>query len=179
MNYLKPDWIFDPITAPGVVFRQVVRVLICRLRGLYVTQVCFFQFEWPAGYVWIHATGKALDEALLLIGPFVACTVAGSVISLPAIVPMMLFEVSTPLHWSLVWIGASIAAHAFPDRTDVERISRGSQGLAGGEKHIALLLEGLARFGYVARGCWMDLIYGVFVVAVVPYAVLEFAFSAW
>jgi hypothetical protein len=169
-----PGFVIAIITFPGVIVHEVAHQLFCRWLGVAVFDVCYFRFGNPSGYV-IHEKPRSAGKSLLIsIGPFLVNTVLGAVVSLPAAIPVIQFGAGSPLDYVLIWLGVSIAAHAFPSTGDARSMwaAAWSPGSSAFARIAAVPLVALIYLGALGSVFWLDVIYGVGVAVVVPYLVV-------
>jgi len=173
---LIPGQIVSLFTFPGVIVHELAHQLFCRLSKIAVFEVCYFRFGNPAGYV-IHETPKAISKQIAIsIGPFFLNTIVGSLIALPAVIPVMTFsDNSNWLNYVLIWLGVSIAMHSFPSMQDAKSIwtlirDRQTPIL---HKIFATPLVGLLYICSMGSVVWLDLAYGAAVVALLPKLLIK------
>jgi len=96
--------------------------------------VVYFRVGNPAGYVVHEAPQNKLQTIMISIGPFIVNTILGALIALPAAMPVFKFDNASPLDYILVFLGVSIAMHAFPSTGDANNVWRATkqEGSSGG-----------------------------------------------
>jgi hypothetical protein len=109
-------------TFPGVIVHEIAHQLFCRIFRVAVFDVCYFRLGNPAGYVIHEPPSNASQQIWIGIGPFFVNSILGALIALPAVIPVMRFEAGAPLDYLLMWLGVSIAMHAFPSTGDAKSI---------------------------------------------------------
>ena len=158
------------LTFPGVIVHELGHLLFCRLFGIQVARVCLFRLGNPAGYV-IHAEPRdAVQHLFVSFGPLFLNTVLGAAIAAPAAIPLQRFPVEPAWHYLLIWLGISIAMHAFPSTGDAASLWQGiwrGQGCCLA-RLIALPFVGLIYLGALGKLLWLDLLYGVGVAVFLP-----------
>ncbi|MFZ4508882.1 MAG: DUF3267 domain-containing protein, partial [Fimbriimonas sp.] len=121
-----PGFLITWATFPGVIVHEFAHLLFCRIYGLKVYEVKYFQlsvgFGTPAGYVIHEAAANPWHNIWVSVGPFTVNTILGVIIALPAAIPFSHHGSVDLLHWFQLWLGVSIAAHAFPSLGDAESI---------------------------------------------------------
>jgi hypothetical protein len=163
------------LTFPGVIVHEIGHQLMCRWFRVAVIDVCYYRWGNPAGYV-VHEPPRTQFQSLLIgIAPFLANTVIGAIIALPAAIPVFTFESGSVVDYVLIWLGVSITMHAFPSTGDAASIwaavrSRGT-GLA--TRVIATPIVGLIYLGALGSFFWLDLFYGIAVAAALPAALVR------
>ena len=173
---LIPGQLIATLTFPGVIVHEAAHVLFCRVFGLAVFEVCYFQFDNPAGYV-VHEEPRSFAPSFFVsMGPFLVNSALCLLFSLPAVVPIWQLEVGDPLAYGFAWLGISIGMHAFPSTHDLESVwrmapkaARSGQLLAIAGYPLIVLLY-LANFGRIV---WIDLFYGMAVGVGGPLALLH------
>lgn len=170
-------------TFPGILVHELAHQLMCKLLGIPVFEVCYFRIGKTAGYV-RHEKPKSPWSSLLIgIGPAFVNTALGFIIAFPAGIGMFIFD-SVPLtliDLFLVWLGLSIAMHAFPSVGDAQVIWR---SVMKEENSIWVKLVGAPVVVFIFAGAvgsffWLDAIYGLFVVVGLPYYVVHSMADAW
>ncbi|AIE84204.1 metalloprotease family protein [Fimbriimonas ginsengisoli] len=169
-----PGFIITWLTFPGVIVHELAHALFCRLFGLDIYAVQYFQFSTgfgqPAGYV-IHRRAKhAWQDTLVGIGPFFVNTILGAVIAAPAAIPVLKFHGGDVLDWLLMWLGVSIAMHSFPSTGDAASIwsSVTDKETPIWTKALGIPIVGVIYLGALASIFWLDLLYGVAVAGFLP-----------
>jgi hypothetical protein len=101
-------------TYPGAVFHQALRRFFCTLTGTPVRDVCYFQFDVPAGFVQHEPAKTSGADLLIRFGPGIVCTIVGVLVAMPAIVPVQqLGDFRSAADLLFLWVGVSVAMHAF------------------------------------------------------------------
>lgn len=158
------------LTFPGVIVHEMAHQLFCRWLKVPVFKVCYFQFENPPGYV-IHESPKEAYKNLLIgIGPFFINTVLGGLIAAGGAIPQLKFHNSNILDFFLIWLGISIAMHAFPSTGDASTIweSLKKPNTPLWLKVIGAPIVLAIYIGSFLSIFWLDLIYGAAVAVIVP-----------
>lgn len=165
-----PGQIIAALTFPGVVIHELAHQLMCRILKVPVLKVCYFQFDSTPGYV-LHETPKEVYKSILIgVGPFIFNSLLGAFIASGGAIAVMKFEAGTPIDYFLVWLGVSIAMHAFPSAGDAkviwEAIKRKDTGIftkiIGGPIVLAIYV------GAFLSVVWVDVLYGVFMAMFFP-----------
>jgi hypothetical protein len=165
-----PGPVIALLTFPGVWVHELAHQLFCRWFRVAMFQVCYFRFGNPAGFV-VHEPPRTARQNLLIgIGPFFVNTLVGALIALPAVISTIRFESPSGLDCFLLWLGVSIAMHAFPSTTDAASIwaSARSPETPLATRLVAAPIVGLIGLGAVGSIFWLDLFYGVGVVMLLP-----------
>jgi hypothetical protein len=118
--FFIPGPLIAALTFPGVVVHELAHQFFCRLFGVAIFDVCYFRFGNPAGYVIHEHPTKASQQIWIGVGPFLVNSVVGAIIAAPASIQVLQFEAGTPLDYVLIWLGISIAMHAFPSTGDAK-----------------------------------------------------------
>ena len=161
--FFIPGIVITIITFPGVIVHELAHQLFCRLYKIPVFKVVYFQMENPAGYVLHEKTNNKWHSVMISIGPFFVNTIVGALIALPAALPVFKFNTATPVDYLLIYLGVSVAMHAFPSTGDANAIweSIKEKGTPIWIKIIAYPVVGLIHIGSIGSFFWLDLIYGV------------------
>jgi len=169
-----PGFIISFITFPGIIVHELAHQLFCRLYKVPVFEVVYFQTENPPGYVLHEKVANKWHSVMISIGPFIVNTVLGALISLPAALPIFTFNTAGPLDYLLIYLGVSIAMHAFPSTVDGDAIWQILK-----EKETSLWLKiagypivGLIYLGSIGSFVWLDVIYGVGVAIGLPKLII-------
>jgi hypothetical protein len=96
-------------------------------------------------------------------------------VALPAALPVFEFKNGGPLDYVLIYLGVSIAMHAFPSRGDANVIweMMKSEGTAWWIKLIGYPVVGLIYLGSIGSFLWLDLAYGVGVAVGFPNLIIH------
>ena len=172
--FFVPGILITILSFPGVIVHELAHQLFCRWFKVPVFKVVYFQFENPAGYVLHEKSQNKLQTIMISIGPFVVNTIIGALIALPASLPIFKFDNGTPLDYLLIYLGVTIAMHAFPSRGDADAIWN-----AGKETDTPLWVRilgypivGLIYLGSLGSFFWLDVIYGVSIAIGVPQLII-------
>lgn len=158
------------IALPGIVVHELGHYLFCRLCGVEVREVVFFQLEGPGGYV-VHAVPRRMiQHAVIVAGPLLVNSSLTYLLFRSATADGMLIAsgsaddpVTSGLRVGLaVLLGASIGMQAIPSHADaaslwnvaVDHVRRGRllATLAIPAAALLLLVNLLRRF-------WIDWLY--------------------
>jgi hypothetical protein len=172
---LIPGWIISILTFPGVIVHEFAHQLFCRLFDVRVIKVCYFRFGNPAGYV-VHETPRnPMHSIWISIGPFLVNTIAGALIALPGSTQVLRHKSGAPPDFILIWLGVSIAMHSFPSTGDAKSIWRAlwSRDASIIARVIGTPIVVLIYLGALGSFLWLDLIYGIAVVVIIPVAVIR------
>jgi len=158
-----PGFLIAIVTFPGVIVHELGHFVFCRLFKLPILDVCFFRVGNPAGYVIHGAPKNTAQQMLITFRPFIVNTVLEALIAAPAAITVIQFEAGRPLDYLLIWLGVSIAMHAFPSTGDAKSLW---QGVWHGEasfaaKLLAVPLVGIINAGALGSMAWLDLLYGI------------------
>jgi len=174
-----PGFVISWITFPGVIVHELAHALFCRLFGIGIYEIKYFQlttsFRAPTGYV-VHEPAKhAWQNVVVAIGPLVVNTILGAIIAAPAAIPALHFESVDVVNGFLLWLGVSIAMHSFPSTGDAALIWRtiSSKGTPLWTKVIGMPLIGLIYVGALGSMLWLDLLYGLAVAGLLPNLLIK------
>lgn len=158
------------LTFPGIIVHEAAHQLCCRLFRIAVLDVCYFRVGNPAGYVQHEKIERPAVQVSVAVAPFLFCTVLGSVIAAPAAIPVFELETGDWLDYFLIWLGVSIAMHAFPSPGDAEIMFSAVEGSKANwlTKLFTLPIALLSLAAHVAAFFWVDVLYGVGVAMLLP-----------
>ncbi|HTB25722.1 MAG TPA: DUF3267 domain-containing protein [Puia sp.] len=169
-----PGFLISILTFPGVIVHELAHQLFCRLYKVPVFQVVYFRVGNPAGYV-LHEKPQYKWQSLMIsIGPFFVNTIIGALIALPAALPVYSFENANLFHYVLIYLGVSIAMHAFPSTGDAKAIleTLKDPGTSLLTKIAGYPLIGLIYVGSIGSFIWLDLIYGIAIAVGLPKLII-------
>jgi hypothetical protein len=161
--FFVPGILITIVTFPGVIVHELAHQLFCRLFRVPVFKVVYFQAENPAGYVLHEVPPSNWQSIMISIGPFFLNTFLGGLIALPAALPFFEFGHPGPMDYALIYLGVSIAMHAFPSTGDAgviwDRLRQKETPLL--VKIIGYPIIGLIYIGTLGSFFWLDLAYGI------------------
>lgn len=172
--FFIPGFFISLLTFPGVIVHELAHQLFCRYYKVPVFKVVYFQLSNPAGYV-IHEIPRDKWHSIMIsIGPFIVNTILGAIISLPAALPVFKFHTATPLDYLLIYLGVSVAMHAFPSRGDAANILQNMKesNTPAWIKIVGYPVVGLIYLGSLASFFWIDLLYGIGVAIGLPNLII-------
>jgi hypothetical protein len=178
MTSLITGFIVAIATFPGMVVRQALTQLLCWYYGIPVFKVCYFRPWPPFGFVEYETPKSPWTGLALIFGPAVGNAVLGFLIGCPAILGFFggdenaFFFLKDLL---LIWLGVSVATHAFPNFKDAEAIQRAfaADHLSGTSRWIGGTLSAGAYVAAVGSMVWLDVICSVILVIVIPILSVE------
>jgi|SRR6185437_1044322 len=161
--FFIPGFIISAITFPGVIVHEFAHQLFCYLMRVPIIQVCYFRFGNPAGFVRHEIPNNKWKQVLISVGPFFVNTILGFLIVFPVAIPAIKFHEGTPLEYLSIYLGVSIAMHAFPSRGDADSMwSSFKEGNSNFfEKALVMPILGFIYLGSIGSMIWLDAIYGV------------------
>jgi hypothetical protein len=165
-----PGQLIALITFPGVIIHEMAHQYFCRRARVAILDVCYFRVGNPAGYV-IHEIPAAPSQQILIgIGPFIVNTLLGAVISFAAAIPVIRLETGSALDYTMIWLGVSIAMHAFPSTGDAKGIwkAASSEQTPMLLRALAVPIVGLIYVGAIGSMIWLDVVYGGLVALALP-----------
>ena len=172
-----PGFLLSIVTFPGVIVHEFAHQLFCRLYKVPVFQVVYFRVGNPAGYVIHEKPSNKWQAVMISIGPFFVNTIIGALIALPAALPVFVYHNANPFHYLLIYLGVSIAMHAFPSTGDANSIVSTLRE-PDTKLYIRIIgypLVGLIYIGSLGSMFWLDLIYGVGVAVGLPKLFISLA----
>ena len=172
--FFIPGFAIALATFPGVIVHELAHQLFCRFFKVPVFKVVYIQLGNPAGYVVHEAVKNKMQGMLISIGPFIVNTVLGALISLPAALPVFVFHTAGPLDYVLIYLGVSIAMHAFPSRGDANVIwqSINQSDTPAWIRIIGYPVVGLIYLGSLGSFFWLDVLYGIGVAVGLPRLII-------
>ena len=173
--FFIPGFLIALVTFPGVIIHELAHQLFCRLYKVPVFKVVYIQAGNPAGYVLHERARNKLQGIMISVGPFVVNTVVGALISLPAALPVFVFHKAGPVDYLLIYLGVSIAMHAFPSRGDANVIweAMKEEDTPLWVKIIGYPVVGLIYLGSLGSFFWLDVLYGVGVAVMLPRLIIS------
>ncbi|MFN8242622.1 MAG: DUF3267 domain-containing protein [Ferruginibacter sp.] len=168
--FIIPGFLISLVTFPGIIVHELAHQLFCRLYKVPVFKVVYFQLGNPAGYVMHETPVNKWHSVMISIGPFFVNSILGAVIALPAALPVFSFNSANPLDYLLIYLGVSIAMHAFPSTGDGNQIWNALKepGTPAWLRIIGYPLVGLIYIGSIGSFLWLDLLYGVAIAIGLP-----------
>lgn len=166
-----PAILISLVTFPGVIVHELAHQLFCRLYKIPVFKVVYFQTKSPVGYVLHEVPDNKWHSIMIGVGPFFVNSILGVLIALPASLSVMEFHHSaSPLDILLLYLGISIAMHAFPSTGDAAAIWRSvkEEGTPLLVRIVAYPVVGLIYAGALGSFFWLDALYGAGIVVGFP-----------
>ena len=172
-----PGFLITLITFPGVIVHELAHQLFCRWFKVPVFEVVYFRTGNPAGYVLHEKPQNKWHSVMISIGPFFVNSIIGGLIALPAALPVYTFENANILHYVLIYLGVSIAMHAFPSTGDAKSIllTLKDPDTSLLTKIVAYPLIGLIYVGSIGSFIWLDLAYGIGIAVGLPKLIISLA----
>jgi hypothetical protein len=169
-----PGQLIALLTFPGVIVHELAHQLFCRLFRVPVFEVVYYQFSNPSGYVLHERVENKWHGIMISVGPFIINTLIGGLIALPAALPVFKFHTAGPLDYVLIYLGVSIAMHAFPSTGDANSIwaSMKEESTPLWAKVVGYPIVGLIYLGSLGSFFWLDLFYGVAIAIGVPNLII-------
>jgi len=171
--FFIPGILISIATFPGVIVHEFAHQLFCRLTRVAVFKVVYFQFQNPVGYVLHEIPNEKWKSVLISVGPFFVNTIVGAVIAMPAAIPVFKFHETNPLYYLLIWLGVSIAMHAFPSTGDAQSMWNSVSEGKSFTKYLVMPIVGLIYLGALGSMFWLDLIYGAGVAVGFPNLIVN------
>ena len=171
-----PGTLIAALTFPGVIVHELAHQLFCRFWRVAIFDVRYFQFGNPSGYV-IHEHPATLKQQVwITVGPFFLNSILGALIAAPASINVIQFGSGSFTDYVLVWLGVSIAMHAFPSTGDAHSLWTAirSSSASPRMRAIAYPVVGIILLGALGSMVWLDLLYGIGVALAVPKVLVAF-----
>jgi hypothetical protein len=172
----SPSSLFLLATFPGVLLHQILIQLLCRFLRVAIFEVRYFEpgANLTGGAVVHEKPLWASHQILLVIGPFLAGSLLGALVALPAAVPVVWFGAGGLLDYFLLWLGFSLAVNALPTPEEAGTLRH---LLADPRLSAALRLIGLpaARLIALVMGgslFWRRALYGIALTLLLPAALV-------
>lgn len=170
---MLPGWIISALTFPGVIAHEYGHKFFCNLFRLPVYKVCYFRFGNPAGYVIHQDPGSYIQTFIICVGPFIV----NNILAVGAfILASPVFTGYPVTRFIFGWLGCSFAMNSFPSKGDAKGLW--TMSIRHPLRNILYNLIGwpFVAIIYVAnllRFIWFDLIWTVFVYAMVEYFLMK------
>lgn len=171
-----PGLVISLLTFLGVIVHELAHQLYCRWLKVPVFKVVYFQVGNPAGYV-VHEKPKSIvHTALISCGPFMINTLLGFFIALPSAILLRLGGDIGFINYLMLYLGISIAMHAFPSTADGEVLWNAvkEQNKPWFVKALVAPIVGFIYLGALGSMFWLDLAYGFAIAIGLPWV-----FLAW
>lgn len=168
--FFIPGFLISAITFPGVIVHELAHQFFCRLYKVPVFKVVYFQLENPTGYVLHERTDSKWASIMISMGPFFVNTILGAVIALPAALPIFTFDNGNLMDYALIYLGVSIAMHAFPSTTDGNAVwnTLNENDTPWWLKVLGYPIVGIIYLGSLGSFFWLDVLYGIGVAIGLP-----------
>lgn len=165
-----PGFLITLATFPGVIVHELAHQLFCRLFKVPVFEVVYIRVGNPAGYVLHERTPNKWHNMMISVGPFIVNTMLGALVALPASLPIFKFDNPMPVDYVLIYLGVSIAMHAFPSTGDAKAIWENlkEEDTSIWVKAVGYPVIGLIYLGSLGGFFWLDLAYGVAIAVGLP-----------
>ena len=155
---------------PGVIVHEFGHQLFCHLTGTRVREVCYLRLGFPAGFVVHDAPASPWKHLLIASGPLVVNTAAGFLLGLGALrAPACRLAGTTEV--LLLWLGVSVALHAFPSLDDATSLLESVWVRSAGVlvRLVISVLGGLMVVGAFGAFFLVDLAYGIAIAWGLPF----------
>lgn len=166
-------------TFPGVIVHELAHALFCRLFGLEIYEVVYFRFvmrrSQPVGYVLHSPAPHAWQNIMVSIAPFFVNSIVGAVIGASAAIPILQFNGGDAWDYFQLWLGVSIAMHAFPSTGDAGVIWHAirEREVPLWAKALGMPLIGFIYVGAIGSIFWLNAIYGIAVAGFLPNLIIK------
>lgn len=174
--FFIPGQLIALATFPGVIVHEFAHMIFCRIRGVAVLEVVYFQFSNPSGYVIHERTKDFTSSFLIATGPFFVNSILCFLICFPAYLPISYFDVSHPLSYFLMWLGLSIGMHAIPSSQDAQNLWDDAKQHVKSMNPLAIIAFPIVILIYVfnvLRVVWADLVYGLLLGVGIPSLIFQ------
>lgn len=173
---LIPGFLISLVTFPGVIVHELAHQLFCRWFKVPVFNVVYFQTQNPVGYVLHEVPSNKWQSIMISIGPFILNSIIGAVVAFPAAIPIFKFGNGTIVDAILIYLGVSIAMHAFPSTGDANSIWQviNDKKTSWLVKIVGYPIVGIIYLGALGSFFWLDLIYGIGVAIGLPNLIVDF-----
>jgi hypothetical protein len=162
-----PGFLITLATFPGVIVHELAHQLFCRLFKVPVFKVVYFKTGNPAGYVLHEPVSNKWQSMMISVGPFV---VNSLIIGFQSALPVFKFDNGNFADYILIYLGVSIAMHAFPSTGDAKCIWNDLKDPDTSllVKIVGYPIVGLIYLGSIGSFFWLDLAYGIALVVGLP-----------
>lgn len=168
--FFIPGQVVSALTFPGVVIHEIAHQLLCRWLKVPVFEVCYFRIQNPSGYVIHEKPREPWKNIAIGVGPFFINTIIGGLVASMGAIPVIKFHTGSLIDYFFIWLGVSIAMHAFPSTGDAKTIwdiiKEKETGI--GLKLIGFPIVLIIYIGALLSVVWFDLFYGIAVAMVLP-----------
>jgi hypothetical protein len=170
-----PGFLISLVTFPGVIVHELAHQLFCRWFKVPVFKVVYFQLTNPVGYVLHEIASSKWQSIMISIGPFIINTLVGALVAFPASLPVFKFHTAGPIDYLLIYLGVSIAMHAFPSTGDADVIWKMVKDKSTPVliKIVGYPIVGLIYLGAFGSFFWLDLAYGVGIAVGLPNLIIS------
>lgn len=170
-----PGELIALLTFPGVIVHEAAHQIFCRLFRVAIFDVRYLRFGNPVGFVQHEAPAFPNHQLWIAIGPFLVNTVLGAIIAAPAAIAVFDFGSGDALDALLIWLGVSIAMHAFPSIGDARTIlhTLRTRKTSLPTKLVGIPIFALIYIGASASMIWLDVIYGAVVAMLLPRTLIS------
>jgi hypothetical protein len=167
------------VTFPGVIVHEFAHARACRWLGIPVIKVCYLRFGNPLGYVLHERPAYAIQHIMVAVAPFFVSTLIALAVSALAALLLashVLVEYHDLIMPFSLWLGFSIALHAFPSSGDADALWDDVRSREVGfcAKLLLVPVVGLLRLTGLGARFWLDCLYAMVVVALPPLMILSF-----
>jgi len=172
--FFIPGPLIALFTFPGVIVHELAHQLFCRWFNVPVLQVCYFRVGNPAGFVIHEPPTKSYQSLFISVGPFLINTIIGAIVAFPAALPVIQFGAGDLLDYLLIWLGVSIAMHAFPSRGDARSLwqSVRAPGISPVARLLVAPVVGIIYVVTIGRFFWLDFFFGIGIAIGLPSMVV-------
>lgn len=171
-----PGFVISLLTFPGVIMHEAAHLFFCRLFGLAVFDVKWFQMENPAGYVVHERTDDFTKVFFVSLGPFFINSILCVLFCSAAFMPLWELKIDDPLAYFFAWLGLSMGMQAFPSTEDLKHIWELAPVKVKEFNLLAIAsypVVGLLFVLNLARVVWADLLYGFAIGFLGPLAIMK------
>jgi hypothetical protein len=166
-------------TFPGVIVHEFAHAWACRMLGISVFKVCYLRFGNPLGYVLHERPAYVFQHIMVAIAPFFVSTFLALTVSSMAcllFVNHSLSEFHDLIIPLALWLGFSLALHAFPSSGDADALwdEVRSRQVGFCAKLLLVPVVGLIRLTGLGAYIGLDALYAMAVVALPPLILLSF-----
>lgn len=172
-----PGFIIAILTFPGVIVHEFAHKFFCDHFGIPILKVCYFRFGNPAGYVIHEEPENVYQHIIISIGPFLINSIVGAIIAFPGALSFLKQGSPSMLGYFLLWLGVSIAMHAFPSIGDARCIWKAvwKRRTPLPARLLGAPIVVLIYLGAIGSAFWLDLVYGVAISMALPYYLVKLA----
>lgn len=163
-------------TFAGIIAHEMAHRWFCWLFEVRVLKVCYFNLLDASGYVTYERPQSTYQHIMICAGPILINTALGVAFGYQSSMSLLAGNHLTLREIIMLWLGISIASHAFPSALDAKAIWSGiwarQAPLLG--KLIGVPIVVVIYLGALASMFWLNVVYGVMVAVYLPRLLMPY-----